>query len=114
MPARAGTRLDCSFKWFYVHAEMWCECVRHPQGDPNAVTPGCQANLEKLRLETKQRAARKAADRGEPIRPRWFNPVPGAVAGEQQAFVYTGGYWCVVTLPVCVGLPEGNSACAEA
>ena len=37
-----------------------------------------QANEEKLRLETKQRAARKAAERGEPIRPRWFTAVPGA------------------------------------
>ena len=37
-----------------------------------------QANEEKLRLETKQRAARKAAERGEPIRPRWFTPVEGA------------------------------------
>ena len=53
-----------------------------------------QANVEKQRLEQKQRAARKAADRGEPIRPRWFRPVPGAVAGEQQTFVYSGGYWC--------------------
>ncbi|KAK9834197.1 hypothetical protein WJX81_007601 [Elliptochloris bilobata] len=52
-----------------------------------------QANVEKQRLEQKQRAARKAADRGEPIRPRWFHAVPGAVAGEQQTFVYSGGYW---------------------
>jgi hypothetical protein len=31
-----------------------------------------QANAEKQRLEHKQRAARKAAERGDPIRPRWF------------------------------------------
>ena len=30
-----------------------------------------QANRQKLRLETKQRAARKAADAGEAMRPRW-------------------------------------------
>ena len=39
-----------------------------------------QANAEKLRLEMKQRAARKAAEQGEPIRPRWFTPVPGTQA----------------------------------
>ena len=64
---------------------------------------GAQANLEKQRLETKQRAARKAADRGEPIRPRWFNPVPGAVVGEQQAYVYTGGYWCALSTSIRPG-----------
>ena len=65
--------------------------------------------MEKQRLEQKQRAARKAADRGEPIRPRWFAPVPGAVPGEQQAFVYSGGYWCA---PLC-GLPVvARCACA--
>ena len=32
-----------------------------------------QANAEKQRLEHKQRAARKAAERGDPIRPRWFD-----------------------------------------
>lgn len=32
-----------------------------------------QANQEKQRLEHKQRAARKAAERGDPIRPRWFD-----------------------------------------
>ena len=35
-----------------------------------------QANAEKQRLEHKQRAARKAAERGEPIRPRWFEVLP--------------------------------------
>ena len=52
-----------------------------------------QANNEKLRLETKQRAARKAAERGDPIRPRWFTPVQGAVSGQQQAYKYHGGYF---------------------
>ena len=51
-----------------------------------------QANAEKLRLETKQRAARKAADQGVPIKPRWFrqNNVP---IGQGLAFEYSGGYW---------------------
>lgn len=51
-----------------------------------------QANAEKLRLETKQRAARKAADQGVPIKPRWFkqNDVP---IGQGLAFEYAGGYW---------------------
>jgi hypothetical protein len=52
-----------------------------------------QANAEKLRLETKQRAARKAAERGEPIRPRWFTPVPGSVPGRDLAYKYKGGYF---------------------
>jgi oxysterol-binding protein 1 len=49
--------------------------------------------MEKQRLETKQRAARKAADRGDPLHPRWFAPVSGAVQGESQTFRYKGGYW---------------------
>lgn len=35
-----------------------------------------EANTEKLRLEQKQRAARKAADRGDPIKPLWFDVRP--------------------------------------
>ena len=35
-----------------------------------------EANSEKLRLEQKQRAARKAADRGDPIKPLWFDVRP--------------------------------------
>lgn len=45
-----------------------------------------QANEEKQRLEHKQRAARKAAERGDPIRPRWFEHVPGAKAGEEPSY----------------------------
>ncbi|KAK9801882.1 hypothetical protein WJX73_007191 [Symbiochloris irregularis] len=53
-----------------------------------------QANSEKLRLEKKQRAARAAADRGDPIRPRWFEQVPDSERGEDSlAFRYSGGYW---------------------
>jgi len=60
---------------------------RDPQLHPH------QANAEKQRLEVKQRAARKAAEEGEPIRSRWFQPVPGARRGEQLAYRYEGGYW---------------------
>ena len=55
---------------------------------------GClQANSEKQRLEVKQRAARKAADEGVPLEPRWFDKVPNSVPGETPAFQYAGGYW---------------------
>jgi hypothetical protein len=47
-----------------------------------------QANQQKLRLETKQRAARKAAEIGEAIRPRWFKPL-GTPMGEGIAYVRT-------------------------
>mmetsp|Transcript_19049 Transcript_19049/g.57551 ORF Transcript_19049/g.57551 Transcript_19049/m.57551 type:complete len:776 (+) Transcript_19049:336-2663(+) len=51
-----------------------------------------EANKQKLRLETKQRAARKAADAGETMKPRWFTPkdIP---MGEGLAYEYAGGYW---------------------
>ena len=52
-----------------------------------------QANAEKQRLEQKQRAARKAAERGDPIEPRWFRHIPNATQGEQPAYEYSGGYW---------------------
>lgn len=68
-----------------------------------------QANHEKQRLEHKQRAARKAAERGDPIRPRWFDFVDPAQSsfnagkdahvhghrkpGEDLVFRYKGGYW---------------------
>lgn len=45
-----------------------------------------QANKQKLRLETKQRAARKAAESGEPIHPRWFSPLDTQM-GEGIAYV---------------------------
>jgi hypothetical protein len=51
------------------------------------------ANAAKQRLETKQRAARAAAERGDPLRPRWFEPVPGAVQGRDPAYRFTGEYW---------------------
>lgn len=57
-----------------------------------------EANAEKQRLEHKQRAARRAADAGEPLEPRWFEVLPGASAGKHRdmnelAFAYKGGYW---------------------
>lgn len=57
-----------------------------------------EANREKQRLEHKQRAARKAADLGEPLKPRWFSVLPAASAGKDRsptelAFAYKGGYW---------------------
>jgi oxysterol-binding protein 1 len=57
-----------------------------------------EANSEKQRLEHKQRAARRAAELGEPLRPRWFDVLPAASAGKERnpnelAFAYKGGYW---------------------
>ena len=52
-----------------------------------------KANAAKQRLEKKQRAARAAAERGDPLRPRWFAPVEGAVAGKGPVYRFTGEYW---------------------
>jgi hypothetical protein len=52
-----------------------------------------KANSEKLRLEQKQRAARKAAEEGEPLNPRWFEKVPEGREGESLTYRYKGGYW---------------------
>lgn len=52
-----------------------------------------QANAEKLRLEQKQRAARKAAEEGAPLEPRWFARIPGAQSGESLTYRYKGGYF---------------------
>jgi hypothetical protein len=49
-----------------------------------------QANTEKQRLEHKQRAARKAADRGDPIRPRWFEVVEGQPSFRQSGAAGAG------------------------
>ena len=51
-----------------------------------AAAAALQANQQKLRLETKQRAARKAAESGEAMRPRWFKPL-GTTMGEGIAYV---------------------------
>lgn len=72
-----------------------------------------QANKQKLRLETKQRAARKAAENGEAIRPRWFSPLDTPM-GEGIAYVSGWPVLCAVSrewqsillrdeiLPMCV------------
>ncbi|DBA86398.1 TPA: hypothetical protein ACH3X2_005620 [Trebouxia sp. C0005] len=69
------------------------DCRLRP--DQHALEEGIydQANSEKQRLEVKQRAARKAADEGVPLKPRWFSKVPNSVPGETPAFQYAGGYW---------------------
>lgn len=68
---------------------------QHPCGDarPDSVVLPVQANAEKLRLEKKQRAARQAADRGDPIKPRWFKANPSKQDVDDLAFVYNGGYF---------------------
>lgn len=94
-------------------------CLPHWQLSPPAanripIAPCLQANSEKQRLEHKQRAARKAAERGDPIRPRWFDwadpaqasfvsrpsggtlghsPALAKKGGEELVFKYKGGYW---------------------
>lgn len=72
------------------------DCRRRP--DQHALELGRydHADAEKQRLEVKQRAARKAADRGEPIRPRWFldtTPVTGKPDEDRPKYQYRGGYW---------------------
>jgi oxysterol-binding protein 1 len=62
-------------------------------GSADLVSVLAQANAEKQRLEKKQRKARKEAEEGVPIRPRWFQPVPNAKRGDELTFKYQGGYW---------------------
>ena len=57
---------------------------------PCFAAPSAQANTEKQRLEHKQRAARKAADRGDPIRPRWFEVVEGQPSFRQSGAAVAG------------------------
>lgn len=52
-----------------------------------------QANREKQRLEHKQRAARKAAEEGNSIEPRWFVRSENAKQGDELIFKYNGEYW---------------------
>lgn len=60
------------------------DCRLRP--DQSATEKGMwsHANAEKQRLEHKQRAARKAADAGEPIRPRWFRFQPDAAMPDPE------------------------------
>ena len=52
------------------------DCRLRPDQHATEVGQYDEANSEKLRLEQKQRAARKAADRGDPIKPLWFDVRP--------------------------------------
>ena len=55
-----------------------------------------RANDEKLRVEQKQRAARKAAEQGEGYKPKWFNLGEGCNPKKwkyDSTFDYTGEYW---------------------
>jgi len=63
-----------------------------------------EANEEKQRLEHKQRAARKAAEEGVPLKPRWFSVKQDKVhltkqlsghhiSSDELSFTFTGEYW---------------------
>lgn len=53
-----------------------------------------QANAEKKRLETTQRAVRKTAEQqNDPLEPRWFQKVADSIAGKTAMYTYKGGYW---------------------
>lgn len=71
------------------------DCRLRPDQRATEVGEYDLANSEKQRLEKKQRAARAAADRGDPIRPRWFYQVPEAerTSEDSLGFKYKGGYW---------------------
>ena len=58
--------------------------------------PVQQANDEKLRVEQKQRATRKAAEHGEGYKPKWFTLAPGSNPKKwkfDSTFHYTDEYW---------------------
>ena len=52
-----------------------------------------RANAEKLRLEQKQRAARKQTEAGQRATPRWFRRLDGGKEGKDVLYEYVGGYW---------------------
>ena len=64
-----------------------------------------EANAEKQRLEHKQRAARKAADEGIPLKPRWFSinfeevdfsgrsSSKRHISSRELSFEFNGEYW---------------------
>ena len=55
-----------------------------------------KANEEKLRVEQKQRAARKAAEAGAGYQPKWFKLSPGSNPKKwtyASTFTYTNEYW---------------------
>lgn len=69
------------------------DCRLRPDQHATEVGQYDEANTEKLRLEQKQRAARKAADRGDPIKPLWFDVRPEVEMGTDVKFPYHGGYF---------------------
>ena len=75
------------------------DCRRRPDQAFTEQGMWDEANAEKQRLEHKQRAARKAAEAGEPLEPRWFEVLPTAEVPvrlrdpNELAFKYKGGYW---------------------
>mmetsp|Transcript_31862 Transcript_31862/g.90503 ORF Transcript_31862/g.90503 Transcript_31862/m.90503 type:complete len:788 (+) Transcript_31862:469-2832(+) len=77
--------------WGHVYAPT--DCRLRP--DQRALEDGrySAADTEKQRLEHKQRQARKAAQEGVPIEPRWFERVKGVQLGEAVAYRYKGGYF---------------------
>lgn len=97
--------------WLRSRALLWAPaapaCLLPPP--PPTLPPRArrQANAEKQRLEHKQRAARKAADRGDPIRPRWcascgprgLQPRAAAHGGCSCAEAATGKLLCCCALP---------------
>ncbi len=74
---------------------------------PPLLAPSRQANHEKQRLEHKQRAARKAAERGEPIRPRWC--APHCLRMACLARCHTSA--CQSGSSLRVGQPAGQTTC---
>ena len=67
-----------------------------------------EANAEKQRLEHKQRAARKAAEQGVPLKPRWFtinyeevnlsklassSSSKRHISAKELSFEFNGEYW---------------------
>lgn len=76
-----------------LHCNSAYGCPVQPAFAAARLPHDLQANAEKQRLETKQRAARKAAERGDPIEPRWFRKLPNSQPGVTPVFEYKGGYW---------------------
>ena len=74
-------------------AFLACMALHDVADARRCLRPYLQANIEKQRLEHKQRAARKAAERGDPIRPRWFDVAAAHKRNEELGFRYKGGYW---------------------
>lgn len=68
------------------------DCRLRPDQRATEIGDYDQANAQKQRLETKQRATRAAADAGELMKPKWFT-AKGTRMGEGIVYEYSGGYW---------------------